>query len=315
MEEFFDPSFLAELESLAGLPGTGRQRAIPASLPGKLAAFLAPRAERGETAPLDEGAFVALPPGPFAERLEALVEVCRESGRTGAVQAVEGFIIFFQALVPTLHEEAARAIKAVFFHLVPSLIHIAYTDFGDEEEQRRQGRRAFRHLETILIEISSVRLAPAESQLVFKSIDQLTNLIGAGDYALANEIFSARLLSIISRSKLSRALFRLMEVEVSIQRYLKARLGYSTPQVRVPEDVAALADYGPIRMLSEEGVDGVTRRFIQVQLPDLPILRDIVLRLVPSEGGPAHDLRFDALGSAELHVPPGLYAIGLLYQP
>ncbi|HEU0104535.1 MAG TPA: hypothetical protein VFT38_00085, partial [Vicinamibacteria bacterium] len=76
-----------------------------------------------------------------------------------------------------------------------------------------------------------------------------------------------------------------------------------------------LADYGPLRILSEEGLDGTTRRFVQVHLPDLPILRDIVLRLVPAEGGPSHDLRFDALGSAELDVPPGTYSLGLLYEP
>ena len=46
---------------------------------------------------------------------------------------------------------------------------------------------------------------------------------------------STGLLSIISRNKLTRALFRLMEVEVSMQRYLKEKLGYSTPQVRIPE--------------------------------------------------------------------------------
>ncbi len=76
-----------------------------------------------------------------------------------------------------------------------------------------------------------------------------------------------------------------------------------------------LAEYGPIRIFSEEGLDGVTRHFIQVQLPDLPILRDIVLHLVPADGGLVHDLRFDAVGSAELDLPPGTYSMGLVYEP
>lgn len=317
MEEFFDPSFLSELESLVALPEAEAHptSAASTSLPGRLAAFLAPRPERGEGEPLDEAGFLELAPEGLAERTNALLEICRQSRRARAVQAVENLVVFFQTLVPTLHEDAARAIKGVFFHLVPTLIHIAYNDFSDREDARQEGRQAFSHLETILIEISSVRLAPSESQLVFKSIDQLTALIGAGDYTLANEVISTGLLSIIQRNKLTRALFRLMEVEVSIQRYLKEKLGYSTPQVRIPEDFVILAEYGPIRIFSEEGLDGVTRHFIQVQLPDLPILRDIVLHLVPGEGGLAHDLRFDALGSAELDLPPGTYSMGLVYEP
>ena len=316
MEEFFDPSFLSELESLVALPEAEAHAAfVPTSLSERLDAFLAPRPDRGETAPLDEAGFLELSPEALAERTNALLEICRQSVRTRAVQAVENLVVFFQALVPTLHEDATPAIKGVFFHLVPSLIHIAYNDFGEQEDARREGRQAFQHLETILIEISSVRLAPSESQLVFKSIDQLTAFIGVGDYTLANEVISTRLLSIISRNKLTRALFRLMEVEVNIQRYLKEKLGYSTPQVRIPEDFAALLDFGPIRIFSEDGLDGVTRHFIQVQLPDLPILRDIVLHLAPQEGGLAHDLRFDALGSAELDLPAGTYAMGLVYEP
>jgi hypothetical protein len=317
VEEFFDPSFLSELESLVALPEAGPHAAsAPASrLPERLAAFLAPRLERGERAPLDEAGFLDLASEALTERTNALLAICRQSDRARAVQPVENLVVFFQALVPTLHEDAARAIKGVFFHLVPTLIHIAYKDFSDREDARHEGRRAFQHLETILIEISSVRLAPSESQLVFKSIDQLTALIGAGDYTLANEVISTGLLSIISRNKLTRALYRLMEVEVSIQRYLKERLGYSTPQVRIPEDFVILDDYGPIRIFSEQGLDGLARHFIQIQLPDLPILRDIVLHLVPPDGGLAHDLRFDALGSAELDLPPGTYSMGLLYEP
>ncbi len=316
MEEFFDPSFLSELESLVALPGAEAHAAfVPTSLSERLASFLAPRPERGEGAPLDEAGFLDLTPQGVAERTNPLLEVCPHSDRAGAVQAVENLVVFFQALVPTLPEDAARAIKGVFFHLVPTLIHIAYNDFSEREDARREGRQAFQHLETILIEISSVRLAPSESQLVFRSIDQLTAFIGVGDYTLANEVISTRLLSIISRNKLTRALYRLMEVEVSIQRYLKEKLGYSTPQVRIPEDFAVLADFGPIRVFSEEGLDGVPRHFLQVQLPDLPILRDIVPRPGPNRGGLAPDLRSDSLGSAEADLPAGTYGMGLLYEP
>jgi len=315
VEDFFDPSFLSELESLADLPQGEPHPSAPASLPEKLSTFLDPHPHDGVVQRLDEAGFLALPPALLTERTNALLAICREGGTGDAVLAVENFVVFFQALVPTLREDAARAIKAVFFHLVPTLIHIAYNDFGEGEDAREEGRRALRLLENILIEISSVRLAPSEGQLVFKSIDQLTSFIGVGDYTLANEIISTRLLSIISRNKLTRALYRLMEVEVSIQVYLKERLGYPTPSLRVPEDFEALREYGPIRVLSEEGLDGVVRRFVQVQLPDLPILRDIVLRLVPAQGGAHHDLRFDGLGTAELDVPPGTYGMGLLYEP
>jgi hypothetical protein len=315
VEDFFDSSFLSELESLAALSAAGHPASAPAFLPEKLSVFLDPRPGDGITERLDESGFVALPPAQLAERTNVLMEICRQSARTTAVQAVENFIVFFQALVPTLHEDAAPAIKGVFFRLVPTLIHIAYADFGDRDDARREGRKALHDLETILIEISSVRLAPSESQLIFKSIDQLSAFIGSGEYALANEVISSRLLSIISRNRLTRALFRLMEVEVSIQIYLKERLGYPTPRVTIPHDYATLADYGPLRILSEEEPDGTTRRFVQVHLPDLPILRDIVLRLAPTEGGPHHDLRFDALGSAELDLPPGTYSLGLLYEP
>ena len=314
MEEFFDPSFLSELESLAALP-SGHAPSVPDLLPEKLAAFLDPRPDDGVPERLDEAGFVALSPALLAERTNVLMEICRHSGKTAPVQAVESFIVFFQALVPSLHEDAAPAIKGVFFRLVPTLLHIAYADFGDRDDARQEGRKALHDLETILIEISRVRLAPSESQLVFKSIDQLSAFIGAGDYALANEVISSRLLSIISRNRLTRALYRLMEVEVSIQIYLKERLGYSTPRVTIPHDYATLADYGPLRILSEEGLDGTMRRFVQVHLPDLEVLRDIVLRLVPTGGGPNHDLRFDALGSAELKVPAGTYSLGLLYEP
>jgi len=54
--------------------------------------------------------------------------------------------------------------------------------------------------------------------------------------------------------------------------------------------------------------------FLQVQLPDIPILSDIVVHLSEA-GGADHRLRLDGLGSVPLDLPAGLYQIGLLYEP
>jgi hypothetical protein len=311
-DEFFDPSFLAELEGLA----TTTEKGVPAplslsvSLTDKLAVFLA--GDDGGP-PLDEEAFVDLPSPVVVERLNRLVEICRRGSQLRAVQAVENFIVFFQALVPTVNGEAARQIKRFFFHLAPTLIHIAYNDFGDSGEEQAEGMAALRNLETILIEISNVRLAPSESELVFKNIDQLAAFISVGEYSMSNEVISTQLLHIIRSNKMTRALFRLMEVEVSIQVYLKEKLGYLTPQIRVPEDIDALHDYGPIRILEEE-ILGEAKTFIQVHIPEIPFLREIVLHAV-GEDGVGYDLRLDALGSTELNLPPGIYSLGLVYQP
>jgi hypothetical protein len=130
---------------------------------------------------------------------------------------------------------------------------------------------------------------------------------------MSNEVISTQLLHIIRSNKMTRALFRLMEVEVSIQVYLKEKLGYLTPQIRVPEDIDALHDYGPIRILEEE-ILGEAKTFIQVHIPEIPFLREIVLHAV-GEDGVGYDLRLDALGSTELNLPPGIYSLGLVYQP
>jgi hypothetical protein len=106
-----------------------------------------------------------------------------------------------------------------------------------------------------------------------------------------------------------------MEVEAAIQRYLKERFGYTTPQLRLPDDVAALSDFGPVRVFDEEGFDGSHRQYLQLQLPDIPILSDIVVHLAQDPGSEQRDLRLDGLGSVELDVPPGLYRIGLAYDP
>jgi hypothetical protein len=106
-----------------------------------------------------------------------------------------------------------------------------------------------------------------------------------------------------------------MEVEVSIQVFLRERLGYSTPQIRLPDDAARLAEFGPLRIFDEEIADGARRRYLQVQLPDIQILTDIVVHLASEEAGLQLDLRLDGLGSTPLMVPPGLYRFGLLYSP
>ena len=310
-EDFFEPSFLAELQELASTDSGRVPRAISSELHQRLAAVLATCGG----GLLSEEDFVSLPSGRLAERTNALLEVCRLGPRREAVLPIESFIVFFQALVPTLGEEGSRQVKRLFFRLIPTLIHIAHNDFADRDEGKQEGLEALRNLERILIEIAGVRLTPAESELVFRSTDHLVAFISVAEYAMANDIISSQLLSIISRNRLTRALFRLMEVEVSIQRYLKERLGYSTPRLRLPEDVPALSDYGPLRVLDEAAAEGGSKRFVQVHLPHIPILRDIVLHLVAEDGGGEHELRLDALGSAELRVPDGLYALGLVYKP
>ena len=322
MNELFDiedPEFLSELEALLEDPGSHRTpERLLSGLPqddvaGLLDVFLAPNLGSGERL-LDEGAFTGLSTTEMAERTNLLVETCRRGGHLEAVQAVESFIVFFQALLPTLEDEAAPAVKAIFFRLVPTLLHIAFYDFSPRPEDRQPGRDALKHLESILLEISNVRLTPGESQLVIRSLDQMTELIGAGDYTLASEILSVRLLRIIQKNKLTRALFRLMEVEAAVQVYLKEVVGCTTPEIHIPEDFGVLAAYGPVRVLDEEAIDGRKHRFIQLHLPNIPILRDVVLKLV-SPDGKVFDLRMDALGTARLDVPDGKYAIGLVYQP
>lgn len=310
-EEFFDPGFLAELEGLAavgkGAPTPGESRHLNETFDQFL------RSGSGE-APLDEEGFVALSGTALHDRVDALIEIARGGAGRAAVEAAENFIVFFQALVPTLSVEGAADIKRSFFRLIPTLLHIAYNDFADDEGERAQGRAALHNLETILIEISNVRLAPTERELVFKNIDQMADFIAVGEYRMANELISSQLLEIIRGNKLTRALFRLMEVEANVQVYLKEKVGYLTPQIRVPDDVERLSDYGPVRVLEEEH-QGERKLFLQVHIPEIPLLRDIVLRLVNQADGATFDLRLDSLGSTELVVPPGSYSLGLVYQP
>ncbi|MGE0453946.1 MAG: hypothetical protein AB7O37_11515 [Vicinamibacteria bacterium] len=309
-DRFFDDAFLSELEEIAGHEGPLEEAHADGALHLRLQEFLSlPGAGR-----LDEEGFVELAAAPLTERTNALLEVCRAGRTLPAVQAVENFVVFFQALVPTLDALGARQVKRFFFRLVPTLLQIAAHDFGDSREAVAEGRAALHNLETILIEVSDVRFAPSESELVFRSIDQLAAFIAAGEYAMASRIVSAQLLELIEKNKLARALYRLMEVEVQLQRYLKERLGYATPRLALPEDAAALSDYGPLRVLDEESQGGETTRMIQIHVPGIPNIADVVLHLV-GEGGRFHDLRLDALGSAELRVPAGAYALGLTYEP
>ncbi|HSD65967.1 MAG TPA: hypothetical protein VLF95_04660, partial [Vicinamibacteria bacterium] len=151
-----------------------------------LAAFLAPLLS-GDP-PLSERAFLDLPPVLLAERCNGLIRAARHSPRREAAQAVESFIVFFQALVPTLVPESSREVKATFFRLVPTLVQMAWEDLGDAADRRRERRDSLGLLEAILLEVSSVRLAPIESGVLFKSLDQLATLIAAGEHALARDV-------------------------------------------------------------------------------------------------------------------------------
>jgi len=317
-KETFDPAFLSELEGLVAESGVAVSSAAQGAAGARgyretLAAFLAPLSAGGP--PLTERAFQALPPAALAERCNGLIESGRRSPRRDAAQAVESFVVFFQALVPTLAEGASREIKATFFRLVPTLVEMAWEDLGGAVERRRESRDSIGLLEAILLEVSSVRLAPVESGMLFKNLDQLATLIAAGEYALARDVVAVPLLRILRKNRVARSLFRLMEVEVALQTYIKERLGHPTPRLRVPEDIPALADFGPIRVFDEEGSDGVHHSYLQVQLPDIPNLSDIVVHLSPDGGGGERRLRLDGLGSVRFDLPPGLYQIGLLYEP
>lgn len=315
-DDVFDSAFLNELEGLVQESGIAVSTAGhgPSGAFGyreTLARFVAPTEPGG--APLSEAAFQELGATALTERCNDLMESVRRSPRREAAQAVESFVVFFQALVPTLAEQAAREVKATFFRLIPTLVPMAWDD--GPAGSAGDGRDALRLLETVLLEVSSVRLAPAESGVLFKSLDQLATLIGAGEYRLARDVVEIPLLTILRKNRVKRSLFRLMEVEVAIQQYVQERLGHESPQVRVPQDLAVLTDFGPIRVFEEPGRDGAPASYIQVQLPDIPILSDIVVRFSREGDEGPRDVRLDALGSGRLDLPAGLYRFGLLYAP
>ena len=314
----FDSAFLSELEGLVADSGVAVSSAAQgaASALGyreTLAAFLAP-VFPGEP-PIAERSFLDLPPAVLAQRCNGLIDSVRRSQRRDAAQAVESFVVFFQALVPSLAAGSSREVKATFFRLVPTLVQMAWEDVGDAADRRRESRASLGLLETILLEVSSVRLAPVESGMLFKSLDQLATLIAAGEHTLARDVVAVPLLAILRKNRVARSLFRLMEVEVALQVYLRDRLGHATPRIRIPEDIPALAEFGPLRVFDEEGPDGVRRGYFPVQLPDIPLLSDIVVHLSRADGGDERRLRLDGLGSVPFDVPPGLYEIGLLYEP
>ena len=305
---FFDDAFLAELEGLASGPS-----APIAPLEDDLHTRLDLLLQHGGRA-LDEQAFASLPSDAMLDRTDALLETCRLSPKRGALEAVENFVVFFQALLPTLHGASAREIQRVFYRLIPVLLHIAWHDFAGREQERQEGRKALKGLENILLEIAGVRLQPSESDLVLRSIDQVAGFLGAGEYAMAEELVSSRLLALIRKNKVARALYRIMEVEVGIQVYLKEKLAYTTPQIRIPDDFPALADYGPLRVLREEGPAGATT-YLQFQIPDFPNLRDVLVTLVRDDGAIGYEMRLDALGSVALRLSSGTWRLGLNYQP
>jgi hypothetical protein len=70
-----------------------------------------------------------------------------------------------------------------------------------------------------------------------------------------------------------------------------------------------------VRILHEKLPGGGTTTFLQIQLPELPVLRDVVVSLVGDNGATSLDLRLDNLGCAPLDVPPGTYRMGLVYRP
>ncbi|HET7293334.1 MAG TPA: hypothetical protein VFM88_12985 [Vicinamibacteria bacterium] len=305
----FDAEFLAELQDLAAATDRLQPPLVALSAHLDLQAFLAP--VPGKATPLSEEDFVALPAAELTARTDALLQIARRSSDRDAAAAVDSFVVFFQALLPGLTPDGAEQVRRLFFRLVSTLLHLCHAGFGGKREE---GRRALGQLETILIEVSSVRLTPAESELVARTLEPLAGFVAAGEYALASEVVSSQLLAILEKNRVTRNLYRLMGIEATVQLYLKDRLGHSTPQLRVPGDFGALRAYGPIRIIDESDASG-PRRLVQVQLPDIPMPRHVVLHLVPRGGGEPHDLRFDLLGCAVLAVPPGHYDFGLLYQP
>lgn len=309
-DTLLDSEFLSELEGLAATAHRLRPVGQAAVARAELQAFLAP--PPGSTTPLDEDAFVTLPAALLTERTDAILEAARRSSQKQAGEAVDSFVVFFQALLPGLGEEAAEQVRRLFFRIAPTLVHLCHAGFSGPPPD---GIAALASLETILIEVSSVRLSPTEATLVGHSIDQLAGFLSAGEYALASNVVSTQLLAILEKNRVARMLFRLMHVEASVQLYLQERLGYLTPRIRVPEDFPLLRAYGPLRVLEEPRPGGGARRLIQVQLPDVASPRHVVLHLSANSGGAVFDLRLDLLGCAELDVPGGAYDLGLIYSP
>jgi hypothetical protein len=104
-QETFDAVFLSQLEGLVADSGVAVSSAAHGAADARgyretLAAFLAPLVPGGP--PIGEEAFLGMSPGVLAERCNGLIQAGRRSTRRDAAQAVESFVVFFQALVPTL---------------------------------------------------------------------------------------------------------------------------------------------------------------------------------------------------------------------
>lgn len=158
-DALLDSEFLSELE---GLAATADRLGSPAAVArNEFEAFLAPAP--GGSQPLDEDAFVALSPALVTERTDALLEAARRSDQREAGEAVDSFVVFFQALVPGLGPEAGEQVRRLFFRLAPTLLHLTHAGFAGPPQE---GIAALARLETILIEVSSVRLSPDRKSVV-----------------------------------------------------------------------------------------------------------------------------------------------------
>src|SRR4029453_19537533 len=114
-------------------------------------------------------------------------------------------------------------------------------DTGEGHELGPDTREVLGLVETILLEVSAVRLAPLESEVLFRNLDKLATLIAAGEWSLARDVVAAPLLAILRKNREKRSLFRLMEVEMALQSYVRERLGPQTPPTRGPHHPGALA--------------------------------------------------------------------------
>ena len=153
--------------------------------------------------------------------------------------------------------------------------------------------------------------------MLFKSLDQLATLIAAGEYALARDVVAVPLLGHPAQEpRGALALPPDGGRGGAAGRTSRSGSGHATPRIRIPEDVAALADFGPLRVFDEEGPDGVRRALpagAAARHPDPQ--RHRRAPLARTTAADERRLRLDGLGSVPFDVPPGLYVIGLLYEP
>ena len=71
-----------------------------------------------------------------------------------------------------------------------------------------------------------------------------------------------------------------------------------------------------MRVLHEEAPGGAVTTYLQIQLPELPLLRDFVLTLVRDDGTESLDKGASTTWDARpSRSTPGTYRMGLVYQP